>query len=134
MAGQDGAISIFVVVVTIALVAVAALVLDGGRLLAARRQAQDIAANAARAGAQAVDEHRLRAGRMVLDPVAGNDAVARYLARTPATGTSTVSGDTVTVEVRLTTSRLLPLPGLGSHTVTATQRARAVQGVTTGDT
>jgi uncharacterized membrane protein len=132
MRSEHGAISVFVVVVTVAVVAVAGLVLDGGRLLAARREAQDIAANAARAGAQALDEEQLRAGRTVIDPPAGATAVARYLSQTPATGTSSVSGETVTVRVRMPVRMLLPFTG-GRRTVTATQRARAVQGVTTGD-
>ena len=132
MRSEHGAISVFVVVVTVAMVAVAGLVLDGGRLLAARREAQDIAANAARAGAQALDEEQLRAGRTVIDPTAGATAVARYLSQTAATGTSSVSGETVTVRVRMPVRMLLPFTG-GRRTVSATQRARAVQGVTTGD-
>lgn len=133
MRSEAGTISVFVVIVAMALVAVAALVLDGGRLLAARREAQDIAGNAARAGAQALDEHRLRSGRTVLDPGAGAGAVARYLADTPATGTGTVQGDLVTVRVRLPVQMLLPFTGPGQRTVRATQQARAVQGVTVGD-
>lgn len=133
MRSEGGAIGVFVVVVTVALISVAGLVLDGGRLLAARREAQDIAANAARAGAQALDEDQLRAGRTVIDPTAGATAIARYLTQTPATGTSSVSGDAVTVRVRMPVRMLLPLTGTGRRTVTATRRARAVQGVTTGD-
>lgn len=133
MRSDTGAVSVFVVVMTMALIAVTALVLDGGRLLAARREAADIAANAARAGAQAVDEQRLRSGRTVLDAAAAADAVAAYLGTTPATGTSRASTDTVTVRVRLRTRMLLPLFGSGQRTVTATRQARAVQGVTTGE-
>jgi len=132
-ATERGTISVFVVVVTVALISVAGLVLDGGRLLGARREAQDIAANAARAGAQALDEDQLRAGRTVIDPTAGAAAVSRYLAQTPATGTSSVSGDAVTVRVQMPVRVLLPLTGTSQRTVTATQRARAVQGVTTGE-
>jgi uncharacterized membrane protein len=132
-ATERGTISVFVVVVTVALIAVAGLVLDGGRLLAARREAQDIAANAARAGAQALDEEHLRAGRTVIDPTAGATAVARYLVQTPATGTSSISGDAVTVRVQMPVRVLLPLTGTSQRTVTSSQRARAVQGVTTGE-
>lgn len=130
---ERGAISVFVVIVTVALFSIAGLVLDGGRLLAARREVQDIAANAARAGAQELDEAHLRAGRTLIDPIAGATAVSRYLAQTPATGTSSVSGDAVTVQVQMPVRMLLPLTGTSQRTVTATQRARAVRGVTTGD-
>jgi hypothetical protein len=127
---DDGTITVFVVIVTMALVLTAGLVLDGGRLLAARREAADIAGNAARAGAQAVDEHELRSGRAVIDPVAAVDAVAVYLASTPATGRTRVAGDTVSVDVRMhVTMLLLGLAGVGDATVTANRQARAATGV-----
>jgi Flp pilus assembly protein TadG len=131
---DTGTVSVFVVVIAVALLAVTGLVLDGGRLLAARREAQDIAANAARAGAQALDEHRLRSGRKVLDASASSRAVAEYLAQARASGTSRVTADRVTVSVRMPVRMLLPaIVGRGMQTVTATEQARAVQGVTVGD-
>ena len=134
MRSDAGAVSVFVAVVAMALIAVTGLVLDGGRLLAARREAQDIAANAARAGAQALDEHQLRMGHKVLDTSTSARAVAMYLAQTPARGTSRITADTVTVSVRLRVPTLLPaLDGVRHQTVTATEQARAVQGVTEGD-
>lgn len=134
MHDERGSISVFATVIALALVLVAGLVLDGGRLLAARRQADDIAANAARAGAQAVDESSLRSGGATVDPIAGADAVAVYLATTPATGTARIAGDTVTVDVRLAVGMLLlGLAGVGTTTVASTRQARAVRGVTTGE-
>ncbi|HSJ47161.1 MAG TPA: pilus assembly protein TadG-related protein [Euzebyales bacterium] len=133
MRREDGSLSVFVVIVTMALLLTAALVLDGGRLLAARRQAADIAGNAARAGVQAVDEHELRSGRAIVDPVDGHDAVAAYLASTPATGTTRITGDTVTVDVRMRVEMLLlGLAGVGDPTVTASRQARAATGVSDG--
>ena len=132
MRTDAGAVSVFVVIVATALIAVTGLVLDGGRLLAARREAQDIAANAARAGAQALDEHRLRAGRTVLDPIAAMHAVSAYLSRTPAAGTSRDGVDTVTVTVHMPVRTLLPGFG-GGRTVRATERARAIRAVGMGD-
>lgn len=131
---ENGSISVFVTVIAVAMMLVAGLVLDGGRLLSARRQADDIAANAARAGAQAIDETSLRSGNAVIDAVAGPEAVAAYLAETPATGTARVSGDTVTVDVRLGVRMLLlGLAGVADTTVTASRQARAVRGVTAGE-
>lgn len=130
---EAGNLSVFVVIVTMALLLTAGLVLDGGRLLAARRQAGDIAGNAARAGAQAVDEHELRSGRAVVDPVDGHDAVVAYLASTPATGDARITGDTVAVDVRMPVRMLLlGLAGVGDPTVTATRQARAATGVSDG--
>lgn len=133
MRRDDGNISVFVVIVTMAMLLTAALVLDGGRLLAARRQAADIAGNAARAGVQAVDEHELRSGRTMVDPVDGHDAVASYLASTPATGIARIAGATVTVDVRMPVRLLLlGLAGVADPTVTATRQARAATGVSDG--
>lgn len=135
MRTEDGSISVFVVIASLALIAVTGLVLDGGRLLAARREAQDIAANAARAGAQALDAHELRSGRTVLDAAAGARAVSAYLTQTSATGTSRIGADTVTVTVRMPVRLLLPgFAGAAHRTVTATERARAVRSVTGGGT
>lgn len=135
MRGEDGSIGVFATVITLALVLVAGLVLDGGRLLAARRQVDDIAANAARVGAQALDETSLRSGGTTVDPVAGRDAIAVYLAATPATGTARITGDTVTVDARLAVPMLLlGMAGVGTTTVAARRQARAVRGVTAGET
>lgn len=134
MRDERGSISVFAAVVALAMVLVAGLVLDGGRLLAARRQADDIAANAARAGAQEIDETSLRSGGATVDPVAGGDAVSVHLATTPATGTARIAGDTVTVDVRLVVPMvLLGIAGVGPVTVAASRQARAVRGVSAGE-
>ena len=128
---ESGAVTVFAVIVSLAMIVAAGLVLDGGRLLSARREAGDIAGNAARAGAQAVDEHQLRSGRTVVDPVEGAAAVAMYLAETRATGTARVTGDTVDVVVRLPVRMLLlGAVGVDATSVTATRQARAARGVT----
>lgn len=131
MRRDTGSVSGFVAIVAIAMVVVAGLVHDGGRLLAARRQVDDIAANAARIGVQALDEHSLRIGRPVVDPVAADQAVATYLAATPATGSARIDVDTVTVDVELRVRPgLLAIAGVGPQTVSSTRQARAVRGVT----
>jgi hypothetical protein len=131
MRTESGAVTVFALVLSMAMIVAAGLVLDGGRLLSARRQAGDIAGNAARAGAQAVDEHQLRSGRAIVDPVDGADAVAAYLAGTPATGTARIAQDAVSVTVRLPVRMLLlGAVGMDGTTVTAARQARAVRGVT----
>ena len=129
---EDGAITVFVVGLTFALMLVAGLVYDGGRILAARRQAHDLADNAARAAAQAVDLDALRAGASpTLDPLAAQVAAETYLADTGYEGEVTVSADRVEVTVSITTPMaLLQLAGLTERTVTATGEARIVRGVT----
>jgi hypothetical protein len=131
MPDESGAVTVFALVVSMAMIVAAGLVLDGGRLLAARREAGDIAGNAARAGAQAVDEHQLRMGRAVIDPLAGAEAVAGHLAETRATGSAAVAADTVSVTVRVPVRMLLlGVVGVDATSVTATRQARAARGVT----
>jgi len=59
------------------IIALSALVFDGARLVAARAELEDHAANAGRAAAQEVIDIRLGAER--IDPVAGREAALRYL-------------------------------------------------------
>lgn len=60
--GERGSISMFVVIFTIAVLLLAGLVYDGGLAIAARQRAADVAEEAARAGANAVNTDALRAG------------------------------------------------------------------------
>ena len=59
------------------IIALSALVFDGARLIAARAELEDHAANAGRAAAQEIIDIRLGAER--IDPVAGREAALRYL-------------------------------------------------------
>ena len=58
----------FVVLFTVALLAVAGLVIDGGYALGAKREAMNSAEQAARAGADALDQGSLRDGDTRVDP------------------------------------------------------------------
>jgi Flp pilus assembly protein TadG len=63
-------------------VSMAGLAIDGGVLLASRRQLQSVADGAARAGATRLDQVRLRGSGgadVQLDPAAAKDATRRYL-------------------------------------------------------
>lgn len=129
--GERGTVTVFVVSMTTALLLVAGLVFDGGRMIAARREADAVAAAAARAGAQGLDEAGLRQSDGV--PLNASDVVRRvegYLGRTDYSGGASVSGDTVTVEVHRTqTLAILSLAGLASSDITGTGSARAVRAV-----
>lgn len=122
-----GSVSALVAVVALGLVMVAGLAYDGGQIVAAQGIARDIAANAARAGAQEVDLDELRAtGNAQLDPEAAAAAAQAYLADTGHEGTVDVAGPTVTVTVRVVQPMtILPLP---DRTVAATDSATAVTG------
>ncbi len=129
---EEGSVTVFVVGLTLALLMVAGLVHDGGRVLAARRQAHDLADNAARAAAQAVDIDALRSGAPVaLDPLAAQVAAEDYLAITGHPGEVVVTADMVEVTVTITTPMvLLQVVGIAERTVTASGEARLVRGIT----
>lgn len=121
---ERGSVSVLVAVLAIAFLMVAGLALDGGRKLGALSEARDLADNAARAGAQAVDTDAYQlTGTPALDPADAEQAALAYLAASGHTGTITVDGTTVTVTVSLSVpTRFLP----GPFVVHATESATAV--------
>lgn len=129
--GERGTVTVFVVVFMLALLVVAGLVIDGGYMLAARREAANVAESAARAGAQELDTGAARtSGDVRLDPVAATTRAETYLAASGHDGTVAVAGDTVRVEVTITRHMaILGLAVLADATVTASGEARSVRAV-----
>jgi Flp pilus assembly protein TadG len=128
---EDGTITVFVSVFMVALLLVAGLVIDGGHLLAARREASDLAESAARAGAQELDVVALRtADDTRLDPEAARRRAERYLASAGVRGLVRVEGDTVHVDVTITRAlTLLGIAGIRQATVTASGEAHSERGI-----
>jgi hypothetical protein len=126
---EDGMVTAFVVVFTLALLLMAGLVLDGGLTLAAKVQAIDEAQAAARAGAQAINVPTYRAtGQIILDPAQATADAEDYLAAVGHTGTVIVNGDHVTVTVSITQPmQILSIGGIDRLTVTGTGTATAEQ-------
>ncbi|MGH9030833.1 MAG: pilus assembly protein TadG-related protein [Acidimicrobiia bacterium] len=129
---ERGQVTAMVAILSVALLALGALVFDGGQIFTARREANNLARQAARAGAQQLDVAQARAGTFTLDPAAADTAVRDYLGDQGITPTSLrITGDRVEVTVTLTQpTRLLALLGIEERTVTATASARAARGVT----
>jgi len=130
---QAGQVTVFVVVVFVALLAVAGLVIDGGRALAARRRAIDEAEAAARAGAQALSIDAYRSSATVtLDPTAARAAALGYVAATGDTGQVTISGGQITVTVQVHQRvTILGIAGVGTMTLNGTGSAQLIRGVQT---
>jgi hypothetical protein len=130
--GERGAVTAMVAVFFVGLLAVAALVYDGGRAITAKRRAINQAEQAARAGARAVDPAALRAGGPDrLDPQVAADQARSYLASVGATESSVVVSGT-TVEVTVTFQEptlLLGLLGIDRFGGTGTADARSVRGI-----
>lgn len=130
---ESGAVTVFVTVFSVALLAMVGLVADGSRVLAARRDAANIAEAAARAGAEALDLHGLRDTDQVrLDPTAAIARADAYL--TTAGYQGTVHATPTEVSVRVTVHRstlLLGAVGMHSFTVTESGAASPVRGIET---
>lgn len=126
-----GQVTAFVVVLTVGLLVLAGLVVDGGRYFTARRNAQNLAAGAARAGAQGLSEDSLRdpGAPLSLDRTDAYDRADAYLRAAGTTGTIVVNADTVTVTVTNDVSPfILGIVGVGDHRLTATETAIAQPG------
>lgn len=129
---ERGQVTAMWAVLALALLVLGGLVFDGGQILNARRDANNLARQAARAGAQQLDENSLRAGTPALDPIAAETAAREFLARrdvTPAAVVVTATSVTVTVELTQPTP-LLTLVGIDDRIVTSTASARSARGVT----
>jgi uncharacterized membrane protein len=125
--GERGAVAPLVAMMLLGLLALAALVIDGGLLFAERRDLQSLADGAARAGAMAVDEDILReTGAVRLDPAAAQAAAGRYLETTGVEGTVRIDADTLSVTVDLQERRPTLMMGLlGVRTVDVAAHAVA---------
>ena len=131
---ERGSLTAFLAVLALGLFVLVGLVVDGGRALVARRQAVDVAEQAARVGADQLSVDALRSGQFVVDPASAASAVTNYLEATGATGTVSVTGNSVTVHiVHNTPTTVLGMIGIGDIPVSATAAATNLHGVTRGD-
>ncbi|WP_328869639.1 pilus assembly protein TadG-related protein [Streptomyces sp. NBC_00287] len=129
---DDGQVTVFVVVIAVAVLMFAGLVLDGGMALAARVRAIGEAEEAARRGAQAIDVEAYRAdGTLRLAPGQARTLAQGYLATTGDSGIVTVAEDAVSVTVTAHhETQLLDLFGIQTLTVTGVGSAHPVLGIT----
>lgn len=130
---DDGAVTLYVVIMMTALMAAFGLVVDVGAATEAKGQAIHAAYAAARAGAEALSpEAFITSGHVTLDPTAARQAALTYLqhAGLAASAKVTITGSTVRVEVQQTTrAHILSAFGFGSFTVTGAGQATAKYGV-----
>jgi hypothetical protein len=126
---DDGTVTGYTVVTTLAVLAFAGLVLDGGLAVSSKVDAVSVAQSSARAGARELDVAYLRTSGIIrLDPGKAQTAAQQWVNASGLSGTVTVAGNTVTVTV--TTSQdtqLLQLVGIDTIPIGATATATAVQ-------
>ncbi|MBD8058725.1 pilus assembly protein [Cellulomonas sp. JH27-2] len=129
-----GTISVFVIGLAVALLILAGLVVDGGRAINARAAANDDAEQAARAGANQIDDAVLRSsGRVVINQDAARTAARRFLTvKGYPAGDIQVSFPAEGVRVQVggdVDTTLLSLISINTFHVTGSATARAAVGI-----
>ncbi|MEV1142909.1 pilus assembly protein TadG-related protein [Micromonospora sp. NPDC049799] len=128
---DDGRVSVFLAVAAVGVLTVIALAFDGAGQLRTLQRAENLAAEAARAGGQSIDRATaIEGGPKQINQPQARQAVAEYLTAAGSTGHTVtfpvVDGETlVQVDVTVTYQRsLLGLVGF-DKTVTVSGRATA---------
>ena len=125
-----GALTPFVTLLCVALIAVLALVVDGGRALHARETALTEAEQAARVGAAQLSVASLHAGLTTFQVASATAAAEQYMAAWGHPGSAVVIGTAVVATVRTyeLATPLLALVGIDSLPVSASASATVVVG------
>ncbi|HEY7483426.1 MAG TPA: pilus assembly protein TadG-related protein [Streptosporangiaceae bacterium] len=129
-----GTVSLFTAIFALFAIMLAGLLVDGGLAISARERAADIAEQAARAGADDIDEAALRQTGEPTVNTATACTKARQLADTYADQLSgwgcAPAPDQVSVTITITVQPQLLniLPGLGTFTMTSTATAHPERG------
>jgi hypothetical protein len=123
---ERGSATFFVLAWVVVLVAVAGLVYDGGRRLAAEQAAADTAQEAARSGAQSLTAATL-SGDPIIDPALARRTALEYLDTAGYTGAASIAGDRIIVTAqRSRPTGFLRAFGIDSFTVSATATVQAL--------
>lgn len=125
---ERGYSAMTVVLLFTALLMMAGLVIDGGYAIGAKRQASNHAQQAARVGADALDQGSLRSGgNPVVNAGRARGAAQSYLSSVGATGSVSINGGRVTVNVthRQRTS-ILSIAGIRGLNVRASATAVSI--------
>jgi len=129
---DDGRVSVWVAIAFTAIVVIIGLAVDGSGRIQAMQRADNIAAEAARAGGQAIDgPQAIPGGDKVVDPALAVAAAQAYLDAAGATGDVSVASDRRRITVIVTISydtKMLNLIGIDRITVTGQSSATLVTG------
>jgi Flp pilus assembly protein TadG len=128
---ERGSATIFVVGFSLVLFAGAGLAIDGGRAINARDKATDVAEQAARAGADQLDQGALRdLGTVVLDQEAARFRADSFVTVAGYGPTTSTNANTVTVRVSATyRTALLGIIGINSIDVSGIATASPITGI-----
>lgn len=125
---ERGSMTIWALGMLVATFLLIALLLDGGSMLRRRSEVFGTASATARVGAQQLDQSQAVEGVAVLDPIAAEQAALDYLTDHGMSGSVSIEGDRVTVEVSAVADlQMFNLIGGGGVSFTATASAQAVK-------
>jgi hypothetical protein len=128
---DEGAITLFVIIMAVALFAAIGLVVDAGGRVHAIQTADRTAREAARAAGQQINGSIIDGVNPEPDTAAAARAARAYLQDAGVSGTVAVSGRTVHVSTQVTYDPIfLSIIGVGRMTLTGEADARATRGVT----
>jgi Flp pilus assembly protein TadG len=128
-ADDRGSVLPFTATIAVALLACSGLAVDGGRILAARREAAGIAAAAARRGSQELVWRDAVTGRAAIDVARATVAARSAVTQAGASGSASATSDRITVTVTIDEPTvILGWFGIGPRTVTATRAASPFAG------
>ena len=127
---ERGALTPFVMLLCVALLAVLALVVDGGRALSARETALSEAEQAARVGAAQLSVASMHAGLTSFQVASATAAAEQYMAASGHPGSAAVVGTCVVATIRTyrLATPLLALVGIDDIPVSASAAATVVVG------
>lgn len=130
--GDDGRVSVYFAIALTALIVIIGLTVDGSGRFRMMQRADSIAAEAARAGGQALDAGQaISGGAKVVDPELAVSAAQAYLTSADVTGTVAIAADrqhlTVTVTIPYNTV-MLSYIGIDQVTVSGHATAQLVTG------
>jgi Flp pilus assembly protein TadG len=127
---ETGSVSLWLVLFAFAVLILLAFIVDGGQYMNAKERAADIAEQAARAGADQVSVAALRQGEFTIPegPACGaaGELVGQYATGAQAgakMGPCSVNGVTVTFQVDVSVTPVLPFWEAGSIKIEATESA-----------
>ncbi|MBV9379193.1 MAG: pilus assembly protein [Streptosporangiaceae bacterium] len=132
---ERGSVTLFVLLFTIAALALASLIVDGGTVLNTEERAADIAQQAARAAADQISTQALRTtGQVVIDPQTACPAAYAIIQRysvadnVQVTGRAcAAAGQNATVTLTVTATPVIEI-GFGSFTKTVHETATTTCG------
>jgi len=127
MRSDRGSASVWIATLGVVFIVLLAMIVDNQMLRSGRRQAGDIATEAARAGAQALDRNALSEGTVELDKPRATQIVNGYVGPN-MTAVVSFPGDEVEVTVSFTVDLHFGLLQSDTQTVSATRRAETTQG------